>query len=109
MSSVRLSAGPIAVLDAALEAARDATYAAQTSSIEVAGLPESHRLSDQLGHAAHAAGLESAFARRLLRLRDEFDSHVLAASMVEESGGRNARLLLRRGVDAVAAQLGEDG
>jgi hypothetical protein len=109
MNSVDLPVEPSSVLDAALEAARDATNAPHTWSIDVAGLPESERLSDQLCSAAHAAGLESAVGRRLLRLRDEFDSHVLAAWMLEESGGSNARGLLRRGVDTVAAHLGEIG
>ena len=105
MSSAQLSPGPIGVLDAALEAARHATHVPHRTSLEVTGLPESQHLSDQLRRAARAAGLESKAGRRLLQLRDEFDSHVLAASMLEESGGTNARLLLRRGVDAVAANL----
>jgi hypothetical protein len=44
-----------------------------------------------------------------MRLRDELDSHVLAASLLEEAGGSNARHLLRRGVDFVAAQLSDMG
>jgi hypothetical protein len=98
---------PATDVDAALVAARAATSAPRSSSITVTGLPESNHLSEQLRRAARAAGVETPVGRRLLRLRDELDSHVLAASVLEESGARNARHLLRRGVDAVAADLAQ--
>jgi hypothetical protein len=108
MTSTDLSTDLRPHLDATLAAALDATNEYRTSSIDVAGLPESNQLSDQLRHAAQGVGLDTPVGRRLLRLRDELDSHALAASVLESSGGRNARGMLRRGVDVVAEQLADD-
>jgi hypothetical protein len=107
MTSAHLSIDPRTRLDLTLAAALEATNARRTSPIAVTGLPESHQLSDQLRHAAQTAGLDSPVGRRLLSVRDDLDSHALAASVLESSGGRNARRLLRRGVDLVAAHLAE--
>jgi hypothetical protein len=50
-------------------------------------------LSDQVGDAARAIGVDTADGWRLLDLRDRLDSHVLAVAALDGTGVRDAVVL----------------